>query len=189
MKKIVMSVLFMMILNLAYLNSFAQVPVKVANGKVFINDGSLTYKKDKYAALTDTLTRKLKANPADTTSLFYKALLCDLLNNQMAVPAASDKDALTSLERSKYLCEKAINFHMRDFRVKVLRAQIYKDLAYRFSGDEAWKYNNKQISERRDMFNVYKDLANKYYDELAALDAANAVDYQKLKVTFNYPIR
>jgi hypothetical protein len=77
---------------------------------------------------------------------------------------------------------------MTDFKLKVLGAQVYKELCYRFTGDESWKYNAKQIVARRRQFNNYKDLANKYYDEVALLDEGNAYDYQKLKVTEEYPI-
>jgi len=37
-------------------------------------------------------------------------------------------------------------------------------------------------------FNSYKELANKYYDELGVLDKENAYDYQELKVTAKYPL-
>jgi hypothetical protein len=73
--------------------------------------------------------------------------------------------------------------------LKVLRAQMYKELTYRFTGDEAWKYNSKQIADRKSLFNSYKELANKYYDELAQLDKSNAYDYGKLKVSSSYPIK
>ena len=84
------------------------------------------------------------------------------------------------------MVEKAINLKMSDFKLKVLRAQIYKELCYQYAGDESWKFNAKQIAERKAQFNAYKSLANKYYDEVALLDPNNAYDYQKLRVTTNY---
>ncbi|MEO7045688.1 MAG: hypothetical protein ABI091_10320, partial [Ferruginibacter sp.] len=84
---------------------------------------------------------------------------------------------------AKDMTEHAVELHMKDLRIKILRAQIYKDLLYRYSVSESWKFTSKQVVERKERYDTYKELANKYYDELAILDSQNAYDYQKLKVT------
>ena len=48
-------------------------------------------------------------------------------------------------------------------------------------------FNHKQMADREKKFEYFKGIANKYYYELAALDKNNAYDYQKLKMTVNYP--
>jgi hypothetical protein len=144
---------------------------------------------DKYLSLADTLDKRIKVNPSDTISLFFRAFLYEQFNNLGSEPNASSVVALKNLTTAKNMVEKALGLKMNDFNLKVLRAQTYKELCYRFSGDESWKYNAKQISERKALFNSYKAFANKYYDEVAMLDKNNAYDYQKLKVNVNYPIQ
>jgi len=95
---------------------------------------------------------------------------------------------LENLVLARNLADKAMGLKMTNIKLEVLRAQIYKELTYRFTSDEAWKYNSKQIADRKSQFNSYKELANKYYDELAELDSSNAYDYQKLKIKYNYPL-
>lgn len=77
---------------------------------------------------------------------------------------------------------------MQAVNLKILRAEIYRELCYRFTGDESWQLNGKQITSRRNRFNGYKDLANKYYDELAQLDNRNAYAYLQLKINYKYPL-
>lgn len=166
----------------------AQVPVKVENGTIFINDGSFKPDPNKYTLIADSLDKRLKLNDKDTTSLFFRALLYLSFNDLKAKPYQGEKGALENLTAGKNLAEKAIDLNMQDFKLKVLRAQIYKELCYRYSGDESWKFDNKQIAERRIQFNTYKELANKYYDELAFLDKPNTYDYEKLKVKAKYPL-
>jgi len=168
---------------------YAQVHTKIISGQLLIDDGSPLLKQASYKPLTDSLDRALKTRPNDTTSLFYRALLYDQFNNLLAKPFATDNGALLNLTKAKDLCEQAISLKMNDFKLKVLRAQIYRDLTCRYSGDESWKFNTNQIAERRNKFNTYKELAKQYYDELAALDKNNAYDYQKLKVTNQYPVK
>ncbi|SDP46029.1 hypothetical protein SAMN05428975_1309 [Mucilaginibacter sp. OK268] len=169
--------------------STAQVPIRLVAGQLIINDGSFVPRADKYLSLTDTLDKSIKINPSDTTSLLSRALLYVQFNNLRSEPNASSVVALKNLTIAKNMVEKAINLKMIDFNLKVLRAQVYKELCYRFSGDESWKFNAKQIAERKAQFNAYKMMANKYYDDLALLDKDNAYDYQKLKVNVNYPIQ
>ncbi|WPU99073.1 hypothetical protein SNE26_23965 [Mucilaginibacter sp. cycad4] len=169
--------------------ALCQIPTRIISGKVMINDGSLIPKQEKYALITDSLKKQLEANPNDTTSLFYRALLLDCFNEQLAKPAPTEKGALENLQRAANLIDKAISLKMQDFKLKVLRAQVYKDLAYRFGGDESYKFTVKQINERRVLFNTYKEKANKLYNELAEIDKDNAYDYQKLKVNYDYPIK
>jgi len=166
----------------------AQLPVIVESGMIYINDGSFKPDPKKYRVLADSLDKKLKINNKDTISLFFRSLLYLSFNDLKAKPFQGEKGALKNLIIAKELAEKAISLKMQNFNLKVLRAQIYKELAYRFTADEAWKYSNKQIAERKSQFNTYKELANKYYSELADLDKPNTTDYEKLKVKYNYPL-
>lgn len=167
----------------------AQVKVTVENGRILVGVPWIKPNEKKLQPIIDTLDRNLKANPNDTTSLFCRAVLYLNLNDIMAKPYQGTIGALENLVKGKDMAEKAIDLKMQDFRLKILRAQLYSELAYRFTGDESWKFNSKQIAERRKQFNNYKELANKYYDELAVLDKTNAYDYQKLKVNSDYPIK
>ena len=90
---------------------------------------------------------------------------------------------------AKELVEKAVSLGMRSFGMRVLRAQVYRELCYRFGNDQSWQFSAKQVAERRALFNGYKELANRYYDELVGLDKGNAYDYERLKVKGDYPVR
>ena len=161
----------------------AQLNAVVENGAIYIKEKSLgRLDERKYNAISDSLEKILKVNPKDTTSLFKRALLLEQLNNQLAKPSSYTNDPISNLNVSKDMVEQAIALKMTDFKVKVLRAQIYKDLAYRYAVSESWKFTNKQIAERKVKYETYKDLANKYYDELALLDSRNTYDYKKLKL-------
>ncbi|WP_429378353.1 hypothetical protein [Mucilaginibacter sp. UYCu711] len=155
---------------------------------IYINDGSYRPDPKKYIALADSLNKKLKLNDQDTTSAYYRALLYLNFNDLKSVPFPGDKTAFTNLVVAKVLADRAISLKMKNINLKIVRAQICKELAYRYSGDESWKYNTKQIADRRAQFNSYKELANKYYTELAELDKPNAYDYDKLRVNYNYPL-
>ncbi len=155
---------------------------------IYINDGSFRPDPKKYAVIADSLDKKLKTDDRDTTSMFYRALLYLSFNDLKAKPSPGDKVALENLVLARNLADKAMGLKMTNIKLEVLRAQIYKELTYRFTSDEAWKYNSKQIADRKSQFNSYKELANKYYDELAELDSSNAYDYQKLKIKYNYPL-
>lgn len=167
----------------------AQLKVKVESGLIYINDGAFGKpNKQKYAALTDSLDKNLKTHVNDTTSLFFRALLYLTFNDLKAKPFQGEKGALENLTIAKKMAEKAVTLEMKNIDLKILRAQIYKELTYRFTGDESWKYNSKQIADRKALFSSYKYSANKCYDELAVIDKENAYSYQKLKVTDNYPL-
>jgi hypothetical protein len=177
------------LLMISAMSTNAQLKVKVASGLIYINDGSFGKPNGKkYAILTDSLDKNLKTHLNDTTSLYYRALLYLTFNDLKAKPFQGEKGALENLTIAKKMAEKAVTLEMKNFDLKILRAQVYKELTYRFTGDESWKYNSKQIADRKALFNTYKNLANKYYDELAVIDKENAYDYQKLKVTDNYPL-
>ncbi len=165
----------------------AQLAERVENGMIYINDGSFRQNPKKYVSLADSLDRNIKANSRDTTSMFFRSLLYLSFNSLIAKPSPSDKGALDNLIIAKDLVEKAASLKMKSFNLKILRAQIYKELTYRFAGDESWMYNTKQIAVRRRQFDIYKEMANKYYDELSILDKQNTYDYEKLKVKTNYP--
>ncbi|SRR5260221_5973523 len=182
--------LTVVLLMTGIISANAQLKLKVENGIIYINDGSFGKPNEKkYSVLTDSLDKNLKINSNDTTSLFYRAILYLVFNDHVAKPFQGQKGALENLTKAKNMAEKAIELKMQNFNLKVLRAQIYKELAYRFLGDEAWRYNSSQIKDRRNLYNKYKELANQYYEELAELDKVNAYDYQKLTVTGNYPIK
>jgi hypothetical protein len=165
------------------LPSFAQLNVVIENGSIYIKERSFGPPDAKrYGPKADSLEKVLKLNPKDTTSLFERALILEQLNNQLAKATSYTKDPISNLTIAKDLAEQAISLKMTDFRLKVLRAQLYKDLAYRYSVSESWKFTIKQIAVRKVKYYAYKELANKYYDELAVLDSGNAYDYQRLKV-------
>jgi len=168
--------------------SYAQVPVKIESGMIRINDGSFKTDPQKYALVADSLDKVLKINGKDTTALFSRAMIYLSFNDLLAKPFQGTKGALENLVIAKDLAEKAITLKMQNFNLKVLRAQIYSELTYRFTGDESWKYNAKQIVERKSQFNAYKERANTYYSELMEIDKPNAYDYEKLKVTTKYPL-
>lgn len=181
--------IILIILSVKSTFSFAQLPVQVRSGLIDINDGTIGKPNaNKYSALTDSLDKNLKTHPNDTSSLFFRAVLYLSFNKVMVNPDLGNKIAFNNLIIAKNMAEKAITLKMQNFYLKVLRAEIYRELSFRLGGDESWKFNSKQIADRRKQFNQYKELANKYYDELAVLDNGNAYDYQKLKVTNKYPL-
>lgn len=182
MKKLIYLFTLLLVCVFFSLTSHAQIPVRIAAGLIYINDGSFRPDPKKYAITTDSLDKKLKIDNKDTASMFYRSLLYLSFNDLKAKPSPGDKIALENLVLAKNLADKAADLKMESLNLKVLRAQIYKELTYRFTDNETWKYNSKQIADRKNQFNIYKELANKYYDELAKLDKPNAYDYEKLKV-------
>jgi hypothetical protein len=177
------SYLVLLLMLVGTLHSFAQLNVVIENGTIYLKQSTFGPPDAKeYSRLADSLEKVLKINPKDTTSLFKRALLLEQLNNQLAKAASYTKNPISNLTIAKDLAEQAIALKMTDFRLKVLRAQLYKDLAYRFSVSESWKFTSKQIADRKVKYNTYKELENKYYDELAVLDSGNAYDYQRLKI-------
>jgi hypothetical protein len=142
-----------------------------------------------YTKTIDSLNSKLKLSPNDTTSLFYRSLFYLRSNDVLSKPYQTDPKALTDLKTAQTLIEKALMLGMQNFKLKVLRAEVYASLCYRFGGDEAWKFKQAEISARRKQFNEDKGKANQYYDELAKLDPANAYDYQRRLVKTEYPVK
>jgi hypothetical protein len=169
--------------------SFGQLRTTIDNGFVRIVDNNLFFIPLQYRHCADSLDKLIKARQADTLILFERALIYNLSNNQLSKPAPGDKDAFVNLLKAENLVNQANDLKMQNIKLKVLRAQIYRDLTYRFAGDEAWKFSREEIQRRKSQFNNYKMLANKYYKELAEIDEANATDYSKLCVTTSYPIR
>lgn len=168
---------------------YAQPPVKVRNGLIYMDDGTLTPNQKQYPELTDNLEKALKANPNDTAALFYRSVLLIRYNGMMAKPSQIDQAAYKNLLYASNLLHRADSLNMKSFEFKVLRAEVYREICYRYQGDQSWKVNASQASLRRKEFNNFKDLANQYYDELANLDRDDAYTFNKLKVTSNYPIR
>ncbi|WP_252789216.1 hypothetical protein [Mucilaginibacter flavidus] len=188
MKAPISSFLILAFLFFVKVSAIAQPPTRIIAGKVLINDGTMKFTAAKFRPIVDSLDKVLKVHPTDTISLFYRALFYSLSNNLMARPYQKENSALDNLIIGKSQIEKAISLGMSDFKTRVLRAQIYGDIAYRYTGDESWMFNKKQIADRKTQYNSFKELANKYYDELAVLDKGNAYDYQKLRITANYPL-
>lgn len=181
---------FLFVLNFSSL--YAQLKVKVSSGLIYIDEGDFGGLKKpdekKYTGLTDSLNKNLKVNPNDTTSLYLRALLYLSFNNIKAKPYQRTNGALENLIIAKDMAQKAIALKMQNFNLKVLRAEIYRELVYRFTGDESWMFNGAQKAERRKLFNEYKAAANKCYNELSKLDSRNAYDYQRLLIKNNYPL-
>ncbi|RZK26066.1 MAG: hypothetical protein EOO43_03845 [Flavobacterium sp.] len=173
--------------------SFSQLPLtKIdVNGDLrTIESGMLIVPpKNKYDKLIDSLDKNLKRNPSDTTSLFYSALLYYSYNQMIAEPAQRTKGTLESLTTAKDMIEKAIQIKMTDFRAHLLRAQIYRELCYRFSGDESWMFKAGEIAMRRKLFENYKDKNNKYYTHLIKIDGSKEYLYNKKRITSDYPIK
>ncbi|MDQ0965406.1 hypothetical protein QFZ20_000809 [Flavobacterium sp. W4I14] len=175
----------------SFLSSWGQLPqTRSVNGLlVTVEDNLLNVPpKGKYAKVADSLDKNLIRNPDDTTSLFYRALIYYTHNQMLAEPYQRTKGTLENLTKAKEQIEKAIKIGMKDFRAKQLRAQIYSELCYRFTGDESWMFNNAQMISRKELFDNYKVLANRYIDELAMQDKNNAYQYTKRKVSYIYKL-
>ena len=173
-------------------NVFSQLPqTKVVNGTVMtVEPGMLAVPgKEKYKSIIDSLDKNLKQSPNDTTSLFYRALLYNTYNQMQAAPYQLTKGTLEHLTIAKDMIEKALANQMKDFRAKLLRAQIYSELSFRFTGDESWMFNSAQILARKKLFNTYKEKTNEYYTELGKIDPKNEYDYTRKKISYNYPIK
>ena len=187
MKKLILLPIIMICLGLTVVN--AQPSVKVRNGLIYMDDGTLSPNQKSYQSLTDSLDRNLKLNANDTTSLFYRSVLLLRYNSMIAKPAQTDQSAFDNLLLAIKMVDRADSLHAKSFIFKILQAEIHKEICYRFQGDQSWKYNVTQAASRRKKFNFYKELTNKYYRQLSLLDSKNAYTYEKLKVTSNYPIR
>ena len=173
----------------AFCSDAQQLSLKVVAGNLMIGDGSPVFDKAKYARILDSITRNAATNHVDTNRLFKTALLYDLLNNQLSKPSPGEQSALRNLIKAKDSLEQAITLNMRQLNVRILRAQIYRDLCYRYSGDQSWMFNSQIIAHRRKEFDLYKSLSNQSYQDLQSMDKNNASDYEKLKVNYNYPVK
>ncbi|HEK21113.1 MAG TPA: hypothetical protein ENO28_11740 [Bacteroidetes bacterium] len=160
----------------------AQPPVKIAAGVIYLNDGTSAPNEKKYAPFIDSLERNLKSNPNDTTGLFYRSLLYLRFNSVVAIPDLSNSQAANKLLLARRMADRADSLRMQSFNLKVLRAQIAKELTNRYAPMDLWRFTEKQIAERKKKFEYFKGLANAYYDKLALIDKDNAYDYQRLKV-------
>jgi len=175
----------------SFLSSWGQLPeTKTVNGLlVTVEDNLLNSPpKGKYAKTADSLDKKLIKNPNDTTSLFYRALIYYAHNQMLAEPYQNTKGTLENLTKAKIQIEQAIKVGMTDFRAIQLRAQIYNELCFRFTGDESWMFTKAQKVSRKNLFENYKILANRYLDELAQQDKNNAYQYAKRKVSYVYKL-
>lgn len=179
LKQIVLFLLFLPI------SLFAQLPqTRVVNATLRTLEPGLNLvpAKGKYAKIIDSLDKNLKVNPKDTTSLFYRALFYYTYNQMLAEPAQNAKGTIENLTKAKNMAESMLELGKADLQTKILRAQIYKELTYRLSGDENWKFTAAEIANRKKLYETYKAKANQYYDELAQQDKKNAYDYNRKKV-------
>jgi hypothetical protein len=71
---------------------------------------------------------------------------------------------------------------MKSFNLKVLKAQVCKELTNRYAPIEVWRFNAAQLAARKKKFDYYKGLANREYAELEAIDKSNAYAYHRLMV-------
>jgi len=167
---------------------FAQLKFKIISDNIYISDGSIVFKPSKYIAKTDSLANILKKHPKDTIVLFTHAVLVLKANDQLAKPHPSISE-LKNLQMANAEADTALKTGMTDIRLKVLRAQLLKSLAYQYSADERWQFSKDQIQSRRSAFLGYQNSANMEFDNLANLDVTNAYDYQKQKTNNAYPIQ
>lgn len=173
------------------LSSWGQLPqTKSVNGLLITVESNLLNvpPKDKYIKVADSLDKSLARNSNDTTNLFNRALIYYLYNQMLTEPYQRTKGTLENLTKAKEQIEKAIKTGMKDFRAQQLRAQIYSELCYRFTGDESWMFNKAQMISRKALFEKYKVMANRYFDELAEQDKNNAYAHIKRKISFTYKL-
>jgi len=175
------------------LNSLAQLPKTKIDNKGdlrIIESGMLVVPPPKkYDKLIDSLEKNLKLNPDDTTSLFYRALIYYSYNQMLAQPAQQAKGTLERLTLAKNMIEKAIDLKMKDFKAKLLKAQIYNELCYRFSGDESWMFNTVEVAKRRKQFESYKEKTNHSYEEIIKADKNKEYLYKNKMIMYSYPIK
>ncbi|WP_316799701.1 hypothetical protein [Pedobacter frigidisoli] len=172
--------------------SYAQLPsLRIIDGTLrTVESGMLVVPpKDKYKKIIDSLDQNLKKSPNDTTSLFYRSLLYYSYNQKMAEPAQTTKGTLENLLIAKNMIERAISEKMINVNTKILRAQIYAELCYRFSGDESWMFTPAVIQSRRKLFETSKAKANDSYDELIKSGISETYVLEKKKVKDEYPIK
>lgn len=171
-------------------NASSQPHIEIQNGQLRLNDGTfLKPDKAKYTKFTDSLDKQLTTNPSDTTNLFYRAYFYSLFNNIHFQPTLGQPAVMAELVKASDMVDKAIQLKMTDLRLKILRAQIYKQLCYQYGDDQSWKYNASQIAMRNKQFITYKTLANKCCDDLMIEDKGNSYVYQKMKVKNEYPLK
>jgi len=187
MNKIKTSLTLILIISSFY--CYGQLPqTKTINGLIVTVEDNLLNSppKGKYAKTADSLDKKLIKNPNDTTSLFYRALIYYVHNQMLAEPYQHTKGTLENLTKAKTQIEHALKAGMTDFRAKQLRAQIYNELCFRFTDDQSWMFTKAQMVSRKNLFENYKIMANRYLDELALQDKSSAYQYTKRKVSYIY---
>ena len=160
--------------------SQAQPRIKVVDGMISLDDFAPSEKK--FARVTDSLERNHNIHPNDTTSLCYRAVLFLQYNNFIVNPDISTNQATNELLLAKKMADRADSLKMQRFELKIVRAQICRELTNRYAPVGTWRFNDKQMADRKKKFDYYRGLANTYYDRLAILDKRNAYYYKKLKV-------
>jgi hypothetical protein len=160
----------------------AQFNTKVASGQVVIDDGTLTPNENHYTGVLDRLKENLRKNPHDTTSLYLSSVLLLRFNSLMARPDLTNVRYLNNLLIGLQLADLADSLNMKDFKLKVIKAQLCKEITYRLSPAEPWRYNKQELADRRIKYLFYKNKTNSYLDQLAGIDTPDAYDFQRQKI-------
>ncbi|QEM07810.1 hypothetical protein DIU31_031515 [Mucilaginibacter rubeus] len=180
MKKIKMTAVTALLLFVGINIARGQLRVRVEAGQIYLKD--LVPNEAKYKSISDSLDQKLKINPNDTTSLFYRSMLYLQFNSLKARPDLTTNIVTDQLLAGKKLADRADSLGMKNLNLKIIRAQLCKELTFRYAPADTWRFNTAQMASRRQKFEYYKASANRQYDLLADLDKAHSSDYQRLKV-------
>ena len=158
----------------------AQPSLRVTSGKIALADFSPTEKK--YALFIDSLDKKLKLQPKDTTAIFYRALFYLQFNSFIVKPDMNTNEATGKLLMAERLITKGDSLKMSSLNFRILRAQLHSELAIRYSSIGTWRFTEKQLAERKKKYDYFKGLTNNDYDGLSRSDPKNAYDYERLKI-------
>ncbi|MGF7079735.1 hypothetical protein [Mucilaginibacter sp. UYCu711] len=180
LNKFIACVIALMFLAISLLR--AQPRVMVYNGKISLKSGTLAPVEKDFAGSADSLDKNLKIHPNDTTSLFFRALIYLQFNSFVMNPDPGSSQATNKLLLAKSMADRADSLNMKNFYLKVLQAQLCSELVTRNAPIETWRFNEKQMAERRKKHDYYKELANHYYDIAALIDKNNAYAYHRLKI-------
>lgn len=105
MKIIKLSIPAIILLIISIQFSWAQPHIKVVSGQITLDDFTPT--EAKYKPATDSLDRKIKLNPNDTTALFYRAVLYLSFNSIIARPDQTTNEPADKLLSAKKMADRA----------------------------------------------------------------------------------
>src|SRR5258708_4175422 len=94
-KRLFLIVIAVLMLSISV--GYAQFKITVSSGRVLLNNDLGRPDEKQIAPLADSLDRNIKANPADTTSLFLRAVIYLKLNDILAKPYQDTKGAAENL--------------------------------------------------------------------------------------------